>query len=97
MEERISQLNRYLMGWIGYFRIDSAKTHCERFDQWLRRRLRMCLWKQWKRIRTRIREPRSLGVPDWAALMMETPEEEHRKCLETQIMPFQLPTGKRKG
>jgi len=70
MEERILKLNRYLMGWIGYFRIASAKGHCERFDKWIRRRLRMCLWKQWKRVRTRIRELRALGVPEWAAFMM---------------------------
>lgn len=70
MDDRIMHLNRYLMGWIGYFRLASAKNHCERFDQWIRRRLRMCLWKQWKRVRTRIRELRALGVPEWAAFMM---------------------------
>lgn len=70
MEERIQRLNRYMLGWIGYFRLASAKTHCQTFDQWIRRRLRMCLWKQWKRVRTRIRELRALGVPNWAALMM---------------------------
>ncbi|WP_116192904.1 group II intron reverse transcriptase/maturase, partial [Paenibacillus taihuensis] len=53
METRLEKLNRYLMGWLGYFRLASAKSHCERFDQWIRRRLRMCLWKQWKRVRTR--------------------------------------------
>jgi len=70
MMERIQRLNRYMMGWIGYFRLASAKTHCQTFDQWIRRRLRMCLWKQWKRVRTRIRELRALGVPDWAAFIM---------------------------
>lgn len=30
----------------------------------------MCLWKQWKRMRTRLRELRALGVPHWAAWMM---------------------------
>ena len=70
MESRIMQLNRYLIGWMGYFRIASAKGHCERFDQWIRRRLRMCLWKQWKRVRTRIRELRALGVPEWACFVM---------------------------
>lgn len=39
IDERILQLNRYLMGWIGYFRIASAKTHFERLDGWIRRRL----------------------------------------------------------
>ena len=63
MKQRIEEVNRYIMGWVGYFHIASAKTHCESFDQWIRRRLRMCLWKQWKRVRTRYRELRALGVP----------------------------------
>ena len=70
MEERIAKLNRYLMGWIGYFKTASAKGHCERFDKWIRRRLRMCLWKQWKRVRTRIRELRALRVPEWVCFVM---------------------------
>lgn len=70
MEERITRLNRYLRGWIGYFRLASARKHCERLDKWIRRRLRMCLWKQWKRVRTRIRELRALGQPDWVSFMM---------------------------
>lgn len=70
MEERISRINRYLMGWLGYFRLASAKTHFQILDQWIRRRFRMCLWKQWKRVRTRIRELRVLGVPEWACFRM---------------------------
>lgn len=70
MEERISRLNCFLMGWLGYFRLASAKKHLQRLDQWIRRRLRMCLWKQWKRVRTRIRELRALGVPEWACFTM---------------------------
>ncbi|MFU1798790.1 group II intron maturase-specific domain-containing protein, partial [Paenibacillus azoreducens] len=53
-----------------YFRLASAQKHYERLDKWIRRRLRMCLWKQWKRVRTRIRELRALGVPDWATFIM---------------------------
>lgn len=70
MPERILKLNQYLMGWIGYYKLAAAKTHCERFDAWIRRRLRMCLWKQWKRVRTRIRELRALGLQDWTVYMM---------------------------
>lgn len=70
MENRIMQLNRYLIGWMGYFKLASAKKHCAKFDQWIRRRLRMCLWKQWKLARTRIRELRALGVPEWACFAM---------------------------
>ena len=70
MENRIKELNRYLMGWIGYFRLAAVKTHCEKLDEWIRRRLRMCTWKQWKRPRTRLRKLRALNVPEWAARMM---------------------------
>ena len=70
MEERIRQVNQYLRGWIGYFHVASAKKHCGELDQWLRRRLRMCLWKQWKRTWTRFRNLRALGVAEWAAWMM---------------------------
>jgi group II intron reverse transcriptase/maturase len=70
LETRILHLNRYLIGWMGYFRLASAKRHCETLDKWIRRRLRMCLWKQWKRVRTRIRELRALGVPEWACRVM---------------------------
>lgn len=70
MENRIKELNRYLMGWIGYFRLASIRTHCEKLDEWIRRRLRMCTWKQWKLPRTRLRNLRALNVPEWAARMM---------------------------
>src|SRR5690606_14561797 len=84
MEERIKRLNRYIIGWVRYFRLASMKTHCERFDQWIRRRLRMCLWKQWKRVRTRLRELRALGVPEWACFMMANSRmgnvPEHKQC-----------------
>ena len=59
---RSTGLNRYLMvGWVGYFKLDLAKSHCEKLDQRIRRRLRMYLWKQWKRVRTRLRELGVLG------------------------------------
>jgi hypothetical protein len=70
MGQRIQELNRYITGWAGYFRIASAKTHCEHLDQWIRRRLRMCLWKQWKRVRARYRELRALGVPEYHVHIM---------------------------
>lgn len=70
VQERVRQLNAYTMGWVAYFRLADMKGHCERFDEWIRRRLRMCIWKQWKRVRTRIRELRALNQPDWIAFMI---------------------------
>lgn len=66
MAERIEKLNQYLKGWVGYFALADARNILRQLDEWIRRRLRACLWTQWKRVRTRIRELRSLGLPDAA-------------------------------
>jgi group II intron reverse transcriptase/maturase len=67
MTQRIQTLNAYLRGWIGYYALSDAKTTFETLEGWLMRRLRACVWKQWKRVRTRLRELRALGLPEWVA------------------------------
>ena len=67
LAERIRRLNSYLQGWLGYFARADAATWLGDLEGWMRRRLRACLWKQWKRPRTRLRELRALGLPDWQA------------------------------
>jgi len=63
LEEVIEQINRYTMGWVGYFQQANTPSVYERLDQWIRRRLRQMIWKRWKRGRTRYRELVRLGVP----------------------------------
>jgi len=65
MDHRIRGLNEYLRGWLGYYALADARSFLEELEGWTRRRLRMCLWKQWKRPRTRLRELRALRLPDW--------------------------------
>jgi RNA-directed DNA polymerase len=62
MEYRIGQLNRYLRGWMNYFGISQLYGPMEWLDGGLRRRLRMCYWKQWRRPRTRISNLLKLGT-----------------------------------
>lgn len=64
MAERIKRLNTYLGGWIRYFVLADTPSIFKDIEGWARRRLRMCLWKQWKRVRTRYRELRALGLPE---------------------------------
>jgi len=64
MADRIEALNQYLGGWIGYFALAETPSAFQELDEWLRRRLRMCQWKQWKRVRTRVRELRALGLKE---------------------------------
>lgn len=56
-------LAQYIRGWVNYFRMASLRMKLEKIDCWLRRRIRMCIWKSWKRVKTRSRQLRKL-VPD---------------------------------
>lgn len=71
MDYRIMRLNWLIRGWVNYFRIANMKTVCREIDQHTRFRLRMCIWKQWKKIKTRYRSLIKLGIPrskawEWA-------------------------------
>lgn len=63
MDYRIKKLNQYLMGWCGYFALADTPTIFRNFDSWIRRRLRMCMWKDWKLPKTKVRKLIGLGVP----------------------------------
>jgi RNA-directed DNA polymerase len=63
MEERIKALNLLVVGWCNYFSLANTKTPFVNLDSWIRRRLRMCLWKQWKKPQTKVRRLLALGIP----------------------------------
>jgi RNA-directed DNA polymerase len=69
MAKRIERLNRYLRGWMNYFGISQHYTPIEALDGWLRRRIRMCYWKQWRRPRTRIANLLKLGTSKRQAIL----------------------------
>ena len=62
MSHRMLELRRYFQGWVGYFSIVPMKTYFEDLNKWVRRRIRACYWKQWRKSRTRIANLRKLGV-----------------------------------
>ena len=67
MESRIAKINSVIRGWVNYFRICEMKTVLRTIDKWLRVRIRMCIWKQWKTIQKRRRALMILGAPRWLA------------------------------
>jgi RNA-directed DNA polymerase len=62
MERRLKSLNRYVSGWFGYYRISRTWNAVLELDKWIRRRVRQCYWKQWKRGPTRRRMLLRLGA-----------------------------------
>jgi len=61
-ERMATELTRYLQGWIGYFGKCQTPSVLARLEEWVRRRLRSAIWKQWKRGRARYVELRKRGV-----------------------------------
>ncbi len=56
-------------GWMNYFGIAMKYNNAVELDHWLRRRIRMCYWKQWRRAKRRIRELIKLGAPRHQAIL----------------------------
>lgn len=66
-EKRVENLRRYIVGWINYFKIADMRELLKETDKWMRRRIRMIYWKQWKKVKTRFRELKRLGIDEYKA------------------------------
>ena len=63
----MKRIKEYMRGWLNYYSMADMKNNVERLNGWLYRRIRMCIWKQWKLPKTRKRKLMGLGMPEWAA------------------------------
>jgi len=68
MNYRLNKLSTYIRGWMGYFGICEAYHDIPEVDGWIRRRVRLCYWKQWRWCRTKIRELLKLGTDRGTAI-----------------------------
>ena len=59
----LERIKVYARGWLNYYGIASMKNNMNDINGWLYHRIRMCIWKQWKRVRTRYRNLKVMGVP----------------------------------
>jgi hypothetical protein len=66
-ERRKESLRQYIVGWVNYFKLANMKKLLLRTDEWYRRRLRMVIWKQWKRISTKLINLIKLGINKYKA------------------------------
>jgi RNA-directed DNA polymerase len=68
MGYRLGKLAQYVRGWVNYFGISEYYSPIPEIDHWLRRRVRMCYWKQWRLCRTKVKKLLKLGVSLKAAI-----------------------------
>jgi group II intron reverse transcriptase/maturase len=66
-EFRAMKMKRYIQGWINYFKIADMKILMNKTDEWMRRRIRMVYWKQWKKVKTKYKMLKQYGVNEWKA------------------------------
>jgi len=88
----IRDLTPQLRGWVAYYRLSEVKGVFEQLDQWVRRKLRRVLWKQWKRPRTRARELARRGVEVELAYRTAYSGYGHWRCAGFSAMNRAVPT-----
>lgn len=62
LDQRLKELKYLIYGWVNYFKIADMKGLLEKLDMRIRRKLRVIIWKQWKRIKKRYTSLRKLGI-----------------------------------
>lgn len=83
---RLLKLKQLLIGWINYFRIASMKIFLLRLDQNLRRKIRVIIWKQWKKVKTKYKALRQLGINHKDALATANARKGYYHVAHTRVL-----------
>ena len=86
MEWRKEKLNQLITGWVNYFKIADMKNTARELDGWIRRRLRMCYWKQWKKVKTKHDNLVRLGINDVKAWEYANTRKGYWRISNSQIL-----------
>ena len=91
MTRRLTDLNRYVRGWIGYFGLARQFEEIANLDGWLRRRIRMCYWKQWRLPRTKVKHLVALGVSLGMAIKHALSRKKYWRMSRTPALRYAMP------
>lgn len=80
------KLKQFITGWVNYFKLADMKNLAKAIDQWLRRRLRMYIWKRWKRVRTRHAILKKLGLEHEKAFMFACTRKGYWRIANSPIL-----------
>lgn len=96
-EDRAEKLRRYIMGWINYFKLADMKKLLQTTDEWMRRRIRMIYWKQWKRVKTKFAMLQSLGIQKQKAWEYANTRKSYWRTSNSPILSTSLGNNTIKG
>lgn len=80
LDERLEKIKKTIVGWTNYYKIGYWKDVARMVDAHVRFRLRMCIWKQWKKVNTKKKALISLGVPKREAWMLTNCRKAYARC-----------------
>ena len=90
LDNRIKKINYVVRGWVNYFRIASKKNKITEIDEHLRVRIRVIIWKQWKKIRKKCESLQKLGVPFEIAFNCANTRKGYYQICRTRYIQFAI-------
>jgi hypothetical protein len=85
-ERRKEALRQYITGWVNYFKLADMKSLIIETDKWYRRRIRMVIWKQWKKVKTRFHNLIKLGLNRSQAYMFSNTRKGYWRTAKSPIL-----------
>lgn len=92
LDNRIKQINYLIRGWVNYFRIANMRQVIIDIDKHLRTRIRVIIWKQWKKITKRYKALRQLGVSHEIAFACANTRKGYYQICKTTYIQFAINT-----
>ena len=90
LDNRIKKINYVVRGWVNYFRIANMKNKIIEIDEHLRVRVRVIIWKQWKKIRKKCESLQKLGVPFEIAFNCANTRKGYYQICKTRYIQFAI-------
>ncbi|WP_239420576.1 group II intron maturase-specific domain-containing protein [Trichococcus ilyis] len=94
MDDIVKEINRIIVGWINYYKIGYMKSFVIELQGWLHHRLRQLIWKRWKKVSTRYRWLRKLGIGHDEALKSAASRKGYWRISRSEILHRALPNKK---
>ena len=90
MKGKYAKLKQVIVGWINYFKIANMGKIAQILDKWIRRRIRMCYWKQWKKIKTKHDNLVKLGIENYKAWEVANSRKSYWRISDTPTLHMAL-------
>lgn len=91
------KLKEYVTGWINYFKLADMKNLLVNIDKWVRRRIRMYIWKRWKKVKTRYKMLRKLGFDHDNARKYSCTRKGYWRIANSQILKCTITDKRLRG